>query len=654
MKRLPLQVLLVWPAWVVALTAPALALSSYRYDAENHGYLAETVNLPLTLLWKHSTELIEDPVIATPCVGEDAVYFCIQQKVFALDRKNGDIKWERDTGTKLFSTPVYHEGRLYFGAQDSHLWVLNAATGHPEWKFKLGGPIDCPPLIVGNMLYVGCDDDSLHAIDITRQGEIWAFGTRGDIKAAPAFSRGNIYFASRDEYLYCIDANGNQRWRAKLSTEDNFSAPVVSGDRGLLFVASGHSLHCFDAQTRNSRWKPFSAGDLIVGSPALAPDRKVYVGSKDGAVYCISALNGQAIWKYPPGANTSIEPILSSPTVLDDEVLLVRTGPKLLAALNRQTGELRWEYRLETPPEKEKKQKVGTPGGMMMPGMMGGMMGGEPGMMMPEEMEGMGAGGEMGMAPGGEEGGRRGGRRGGLDMGEGGMPGGRVGGGEEHEPAEFEESLRASLMVAEGAAYVVGDCGALYAFDPIATDETPPFVSEAVLDITGKDKYRFLYGLTILDGDAPANRYADSLTVPGLPPIRLTFDVMDEGAGINPGSVELRLNDKKLDVIYDSVGSQVLYILDPERGPARPLPDGPSNFVLRLRDWHGNQAVGQVSFTVDNSLPPLEHKQAGGMMMPGMGEGMEGSMMEPGMMGPGMMGPGMMGPGMMGPGMMQP
>ena len=122
-------------------------------------------------------------------------------------------------------------------------------------------------------------------------------------------------------------------------------------------------------------------------------------------------------------------------------------------------------------------------------------------------------------------------------MGEGGMLGGRVGGGEEHEPAEFEESLRASLTVADGATYVVGDCGALYAFDPVATDQTPPFVSEAVLDITGKDKYRFLYGLTVVDGDAPANRYADSLTVPGLPPIRLTSCLPSSGRGGPSGGI---------------------------------------------------------------------------------------------------------------------
>ena len=302
MKGSRVCLLVIVTALLASLALPAFAAPSNRYDAENTGYLAtSTVAAPLALLWKHSTDLTADPAIAGPTAGPDGVYFCLQQKVFGLDRLSGDIKWQFDTGTKLYSSPVLHEGRLYFGGEDSNLWVLNASTGQPEWKFKLGGPVDCPALIVGNMLYVGSDDDSLHAIDITRQGQVWAFGTRDDIKAAPAFSRGNVFFTSRDEHLYCVDASGTQRWRAKLKNTNNFAAPVVDGDKGLVFVASDDSLYCFDAASGQNRWPPFSAGDLIVGSPALSPDRKLYIGSKDGAVYCVSALDGRALWKYPKG-----------------------------------------------------------------------------------------------------------------------------------------------------------------------------------------------------------------------------------------------------------------------------------------------------------------------------------------------------------------
>ncbi len=278
-------------------------------------------------------------------------------------------------------------------------------------------------------------------------------------------------------------------------------------------------------------------------------------------------------------------------------------------------------------------------------------------------------GGAGGMAPGagGGAGGMGGGRggRGGMAGGGLGAPGGRGGGPggvggrgqtgglggpgqvgsasqQQEKPAELTESLRASLVVADdGAMYVLGDEGAVYAFDPSAVDAEPPVISNAVLDLTGKDQYRFLYGLAILGPEAPPKCYADALTVPGRPPIRLYFDAMDEGSGINPSSVEMYMDDTKLATTYDVLGGKIWYILDAEQGPVRPIADGPHNIVVKARDWNGLLAVGQVSFTVDNNLT-LEVKpgQAGGMGPGGMGPR--------GMMGPGGMGPGGMGPGGMG------
>ncbi|MGQ9733114.1 MAG: outer membrane protein assembly factor BamB family protein [Candidatus Zipacnadales bacterium] len=653
MRRSLVLSILSWIVLLAMAQTSTLAMSSYRYDSGNSGYAPESLSLPLTLLWKHSTELTEEPIIASPAVGDDAVYFAVQKKVYACDRLTGDVLWEFDTGTKVFSTLLFHEGRLYFGGADSNLWVLNAKTGHPEWKFKTDGPIDCPPLIVDNVLYIGSDDNRLHAIDLNTRQQRWTFTTEGDIKAAPAKYKGNLLVVSRDEHLYCIDKDGRQRWRVGLASDVNFAAPVVDAGRDLIYVTSGNTITCIDGVSRSTRWAPpFHAADLIVGSPALAPNRMLYVASKDGSIYGVNALDGRAVWKYPKESGVGIEPALSSPTVLENGIVLVRTGPKLLAGLSADKGELLWEYRLATPPEKKKTQATsvgvpGTEGGMMGPmggGSMMGPMGG--GMMGPP----LGAeGGEMGLAPGGEEGrGRRRSRRA-DDTGLGGMGGlGGLRGGQETEPEKFEENLNASLIVAGGAVYVLGDDGALYAFDVVATDQAPPMVKGAILDITTPEKYRYIYALKVLGGDEPANREADVVEVPALPPLYLYFNVLDEGSGIDPSSVQLTMSGKKLDALYDSIGSRVWFILDPERGPAEPLPNGPQNFKLRLRDWHGNETIAQVSFTVNNAKK-LEVPTAG-MAGPMGGEGgmmgpMGGSMMGP--MGGGMMGP--MGGGMMGP-----
>ena len=241
------------------------------------------------------------------------------------------------------------------------------------------------------------------------------------------------------------------------------------------------------------------------------------------------------------------------------------------------------------------------------------------------------------MAPGATRGaggaGRRGGNRGG-----GGLGGNTT---VEIKPAEFDENLRASITVADGGLYVLGDRGDLYAFDPNALDAAPPQTNEAILDITGTEDYHFIYGLTVLGGDEPASRDAELLVVPGRPPITFMFKVIDEGSGVDPESIRLTMNGKQIEHEYDSKESVIKHVLDPEYGPARPLPNGALNFVVKFKDWHGNQAVAQASFTVDNSLPPLENKAAatggGGMMPGGMGPGgMGGEMMGPGMM----MGPG--------------
>ena len=50
---------------VLVASLPAFALTGYRYDDENTGYVADdALKQPLSLLWKHSTDLVKDPIIA--------------------------------------------------------------------------------------------------------------------------------------------------------------------------------------------------------------------------------------------------------------------------------------------------------------------------------------------------------------------------------------------------------------------------------------------------------------------------------------------------------------------------------------------------------------------------------------------------------------
>jgi hypothetical protein len=169
-------------------------------------------------------------------------------------------------------------------------------------------------------------------------------------------------------------------------------------------------------------------------------------------------------------------------------------------------------------------------------------------------------------------------------------------------------------------------------------------VREALVDIQGKGGFQVRYQIVLDRGDTFAGRYADLVEIPGAPPIRVSVVLDDEGVGVNPATIQVRLNNELVETTYDARQALLWYVYEPA-GAARSLRNGVQNMMIRAADWKGNDIRAQLSFTVDNSLPPPSPPQ---QLQPGPG----GPGMDPGMPGmPGMPGGPMM-PGM--PGGMPP
>jgi outer membrane protein assembly factor BamB len=83
-------------------------------------------------------------------------------------------------------------------------------------------------------------------------------------------------------------------------------------------------------------WK-FNTGGMIVSSPSIFDDI-VYVGSMDGKLYAIYAVNGTLLWSYTTG-----DDIFSSPAIFNNVVYFGSMDGKFYA-LNAKTGVKIWEY----------------------------------------------------------------------------------------------------------------------------------------------------------------------------------------------------------------------------------------------------------------------------------------------------------------------
>ncbi|MGC9318411.1 MAG: PQQ-binding-like beta-propeller repeat protein [Armatimonadota bacterium] len=588
-----------------------------RYDEQSTGVSPHSLDLPVSLAWKHTTGDEEATAVATPAVGPDMVYAPVGHSIYAIDRRTGALVWERSTGDNIYSSPALADGILYFGSRDGNLWAVDAEDGSVEWRYPTGGPVDCPPVVAYGICYFGSDDNRLVALDLETRQPIWQFETGGDIKAPPLVYRDVVIVGSLDRQIYALNAQGRPIWSNAVERKAFFASPV--GERTKVVYASGRELVARDIYSGRLVWpRPFRAADLIVGSPCVQ-GRQIYIGTQGGAVYGIDANRGRALWRWPQEG--SLDPINSSPVVVDD-MIVFRAGTRELIAISLDGSTMLWKYVLPEPPEKGEKMptRAGAEGAMgpVIPGEGAGMEPGEiPG------GAGPGAAGPGGPAAGGEVPGAE---------GEG------IGrGGEQEREITFENEVDPAAAVVGNALFTIGDDNVVYGFETLAPDNIAPIIAEPLLEVPGSKRTRVQFEPALADEDDFPDRYADEIEIPGTPPIYLSLKLTDEGSGVDPDSVAVTINGERADFSYDATEGLIWYMYAP-RGAAANLSNGVKIVRFEASDWRGNSTVRIVSFTINNRLNPPEPPRRERQVPGGMGPGM------PGEMGPGI--PGEMFPGM--------
>ncbi len=636
---------------------------TYLYDVAHTGVAADPVDTPLSMSWRYATGESGEAV-STPAVGPDRIYFAYGSKLYAVDRATGAESWPNgytELNTQVTSGLVLHGDTLYFGAADGKLWAVDAAGGAAKWKYASEGPIKSAPIVHAGIIYFGSNDGRLYAFDLSTDQPLQPFEASGPIQSTPAIWKDYVFASSQDGYIYALRRTSSgfrMVWHTQVTAAymKLFSSPVVH--RGQVLASASNSLVALDAERGTRRWT-FKAGDLITGSPAVR-GRRAYIGSRDGVVYCIDTTRHEAIWRFPEEGWRG--PIQSSP-VLAGDVLLVRSGgaqaslasrqtaagtqpglgvgggpgmgtgtqaqpqtqtyPASIIALDPESGQLLWEYRLQQP------LQLTTATGGQFPG---SGPPGMPGMAGPPGMPGMaGPPGMPGMA---------------------GPPGVGVG-----SPTSYTTTAQdiyawyvdSSLACAQGSVYALGDDGALYGFDAGAVDNEKPVFKETIITFPGPQagtEYSFAIPNESEELFFPPPAAEDLIQLPGAPPLRVVTEVKDAGCGLDPDSVQILMDGQPVpapELLYDAMQGMIWWIYDPEAVMAHNYPAGLHTLTVRASDWSGNQGGARIYFVIDNSL--TQPKIPGMLQQPyGYGPGGLGTGY-PGIPGPGMPGP----PGIGGP-----
>jgi outer membrane protein assembly factor BamB len=128
------------------------------------------------------------------------------------------------------------------------------------------------------------------------------------------------------------------------STEDSpqeFASPAVWNDR--LFVGSrGGAMFALSADDGTEAWKRKVGA---ISSRPLVHRGRIYVGTDDGHIVCLETGDGSERWRYATRGAISRTPVLAA------DMVLFGNESDQVYALDAETGAYRWQYKGELPDE---------------------------------------------------------------------------------------------------------------------------------------------------------------------------------------------------------------------------------------------------------------------------------------------------------------
>ena len=166
-----------------------------------------------SLLWQ--TEL-NGAIVGSPTTDEnnEKVYVStIGQAFYALEAKTGNVTWQFDTKSSLWSTPLLAEGALLICDEAGTIYSVDPNTGKALWTTEVGGKVMSGLLAIDGGFIVVTEDGSVRAFDLDRNPS-WTRTISGELYTTPVKTTENIVVAAikGDNLLFGFDLTGNQEW----------------------------------------------------------------------------------------------------------------------------------------------------------------------------------------------------------------------------------------------------------------------------------------------------------------------------------------------------------------------------------------------------------------------------------------------------------
>ena len=267
-------------------------------------------------------------------------------KVFRLNAKTGEIKWEAPAPAPMRSPPAVSDGRIFVITIDNQLVVYALDDGRKLWSNAgveeaaglLGGTT---PAVDGGIVVAAYTSGELLAFDVTDGRSIWseslAGGARGnaiatltDIRGKPVIDRDFVVAIGNGGVMAAIDKErGGRVWDNGLG---GTQMPWVAGD-WVYVLTNDSEVVCISRTDGRVKWitalpqfeNEVDKEDRIYWSgPVLVSDRLLVTGSS-GLAIAISPYDGNVLGKQDLPDSSHLPPVVANETVyiLSDDARLI-------------------------------------------------------------------------------------------------------------------------------------------------------------------------------------------------------------------------------------------------------------------------------------------------------------------------------------------
>ncbi len=196
----------------------------------------------------------------------------------------GREAWRVELSAFVSAGVAVSGGRVFAGAGDGRLLVLDAASGDMLWEYALPLAAGGAPAVTPDAVYVASRSGNLLALDRRDGSELWSFEGDSALGPAPIAYDGVLYAGAWSGKIYALDAlNGELLW--EFQADGNIVAPPAFSEGLMAIAVDDRTLSIVDIATGRARLH-FDAGQTLKTSPVFA-DGLVLVGTAKGRLIAV-------------------------------------------------------------------------------------------------------------------------------------------------------------------------------------------------------------------------------------------------------------------------------------------------------------------------------------------------------------------------------